>query len=75
MTLNFRTTVVLFTAVLCGAVGSAAADDATAESTGFRVEEAALDVGDVRAGSQVVGTFIFHNDGDQDVKIIRAKPS
>ncbi len=41
----------------------------------FRVEEANLKLGKIVAGHDAVGTFIFHNDTDKDVKIIRAKPS
>jgi hypothetical protein len=41
----------------------------------FRVEAESVDVGDVRAGTDAVATFVFHNDGDKDVKIIKAKPS
>ena len=75
MKLKFATVVVLLCAVLCGAFGVAAADDVEAEPRGFWVEETTLDVGDIRAGEQVVGTFVFHNDGEKDVNIIRAKPS
>ena len=31
--------------------------------------------GEVTAGTAAVGTFVFHNDGDRDVTILRAKPS
>jgi hypothetical protein len=50
---------------------------AAAEDGGpsFRVEEAELDLGTVVAGQSVTATFIFHNDGPEDVNIIRAKPS
>lgn len=41
----------------------------------FYVQEANLDLGKVAAGQDAVGTFIFHNDTEKDVKIIRAKPS
>ena len=39
----------------------------------LRVEEAKLDLGTIRAGDDAVGTFIFHNDGEEPVKIIRAR--
>ena len=39
------------------------------------VEEPQLDLGTVVAGESVTATFIFHNDGPEDVNIIRAKPS
>ena len=41
----------------------------------LRVEQQALDVGVVQAGSDAVGTWIFHNDGEKPVRILRAKPS
>jgi hypothetical protein len=50
-----------------------AASDET--SAGFRVENVHIDVGRVTAGTDVYGTFVFHNDTDADVNIIRAKPS
>jgi hypothetical protein len=49
------------------------ADDG--ESPSFWVESADLDLETVLAGSVVTATFIFHNDGPEDVHIIRAKPS
>lgn len=49
-------------------------DDEGADST-FRVEEASVHVGRVIAGNDITGTFVFHNDSDKEVKIIRAKPS
>ena len=52
--------------------GTLSADE---ESRGFWVEEPKLDMGKVTAGTDVLGTFVFHNDSDADVKIIRAKPS
>jgi len=41
----------------------------------IRVEKPHLELGTFVAGSEVVGTFIFHNDGDRPVKIVRAKPT
>ncbi len=41
----------------------------------IRVEKAHLELGTFIAGSEVVGTFVFHNDGDRPVKIVRAKPT
>ena len=41
----------------------------------FRVEETNLDVGTIVAGTIATATFVFHNDGPEDVHIIRAKPS
>jgi hypothetical protein len=50
----------------------AAAED---PETSFRVEEAELDLGEIVAGTVATATFVFHNDGPEDVHIIRAKPS
>lgn len=41
----------------------------------FRVEEPNLDIGRVIAGETAVGTFVFHNNSETDVRILRAKPS
>lgn len=50
--------------------------DATATSeAAFRVENASVDLGSVTAGDDAVATFIFHNDLDRAVKILRAAPS
>lgn len=42
---------------------------------GFWVEEANIELDSVAAGANAMGTFVFHNDTDKEVKIIRAKPS
>jgi hypothetical protein len=52
----------------------ASAETATPEAA-FRVESANVDLGSVTAGDDAVATFIFHNDLDRDVKILRAAPS
>jgi hypothetical protein len=44
-------------------------------SVAFTVEEPRIDLGEIRSGTDAVATFTFHNDGDQDVRILRAKPS
>ncbi len=41
----------------------------------LRVEQKAIDLGDVTAGKEVRAVFVFHNDGEVDVRILRAKPS
>lgn len=41
----------------------------------FTVEQSSLELGKVVAGQTVTATFVFHNDGPEDVHIIRAKPS
>lgn len=49
--------------------------DAQADGPTFSVENPRIDVGEVKAGSDAVATFVFRNEGPTDVKIIRAKPS
>jgi len=41
----------------------------------FWVESTQLDVGSITAGKTAVATFVFHNDGDRAVQILRAAPS
>ncbi len=51
---------------------------AAAEGDGnplFRVESRELDLGTIVAGTVAEAVFVFHNDGTDDVHIIRAKPS
>jgi len=56
------------------AAGRAVADEAVPAPT-FQVEQAAIDLGDVIAGSEAVAVFRFHNAAGADVHIVRAKPS
>jgi hypothetical protein len=51
------------------------ADETPADQPSFRVEKVNLELGKIKAGEVAEATFVFHNDGDQAVKIIRAKPS
>lgn len=79
--------VVVTTVLLAGALALAApgetqrADGRTNVADGgqlkplLTVEESRIDLGEIKAGTVAVGTFVFHNAGDIDVKIIRAKPS
>lgn len=46
-----------------------------AEKPSFWVESTSVDIGKVKAGDDAVATFIFHNESDQPVKILKAKPS
>jgi copper(I)-binding protein len=39
------------------------------------VESSSVDVGKIKAGEDAVATFILHNDSDQPIKILKAKPS
>ena len=58
------------------ALANAANDEERTEATKvFRVENPTLDLGTVRAGEEVVATFVFHNETDTDVRIIHAKPT
>jgi allophanate hydrolase subunit 1 len=41
----------------------------------FWVESTSVDVGKVKAGDDAVATFVFHNNSNQPVKILKAKPS
>ena len=56
------------------ATAPVAADEA-APALAFRVEQETVDLGDIVAGSEAVAVFRFHNTGDADVHIVRAKPS
>jgi hypothetical protein len=67
--------VAMAVALLTISVFTAHALEANGSRLSFRVEEAELDLGTVVAGKIVTATFIFHNDGAEDVHIIRAKPS
>ncbi len=42
---------------------------------GFWVEQAHVELDPVAAGTDAVATYVFHNDTDKEVKIIKAKPS
>lgn len=42
---------------------------------GLRVDSQVRELGEVKAGTAAVATFVFHNDGDRDVTILRATPS
>jgi hypothetical protein len=44
-------------------------------AAGFRVENADLDLGRVKAGEIASATFVFRNDGPSDVRILKAAPS
>lgn len=41
----------------------------------FSVENTRIDLGKIKAGTVAEATFVFHNNGPDDVKIIKAKPS
>lgn len=62
-------------AVMVLAAGAAAGEDAATPTPTFAVEQQAIDLGEITAGEDAVAVFRFHNSGDTDVRIIRAKPS
>jgi hypothetical protein len=64
---------VLVTAGLLFASVGAAGDPGA--SMNLNVENDSLDLGRVIAGSTATATFVFHNDGAHDIKILRAAPS
>ncbi len=67
---------VLMTTVAVSSVVYAECEPAPGkDAKGFWVEEANIELDSVAAGTDAVGTFIFHNDTDKEVKIIKAKPS
>jgi hypothetical protein len=63
----------IVTAGLLFAAAGTAAD--VGASTNLRVENDRLDLGRIIAGSTATATFVLHNDGDRDIKILRAAPS
>lgn len=68
-----RCAAALFLVAIIAGTPLHAGDDGS-DST-FRVVEADLNIGRVVAGATATGTFTFQNDGEVDVKILRAKPS
>jgi hypothetical protein len=67
----------VLTFVLLIAALASMVDHVEAQATGptFTVENPRIDIGEIKAGSDAVATFVFHNEGPTDVKIIKAKPS
>lgn len=57
------------------AVAIFAASVASGQNAGLRVDEAVVDVGTVVAGDVATARFVLFNDGDRDVRIVRAAPS
>jgi hypothetical protein len=45
------------------------------ERATFWVENDSIDLGRVVAGRDATATFVFHNDGETEVRIIKAAPS
>lgn len=65
--------VLMGAAVLFSATPARAEEEAAAVT--LRVEQTAVDLGDVTAGKENQAVFVIHNDGEADVRILRAKPS
>jgi len=63
----------VFTATLALAASAVTAGEPARAK--FWVENDSIDLGTVVAGETASATFIFHNDGDTEVNIIRAAPS
>lgn len=64
---------VMLIAVLTAAVLTTSAGGA--ERATFWVENDSIDLGRVAAGRDATATFVFHNDGETEVRIIKAAPS
>ncbi len=67
-------TVLVITVAVSSAV-YAETEQAEKGAKGFWVEKAHIDIDPVAAGTDAVATYVFHNDTDKEVKIIKAKPS
>ena len=65
----------VFAGLLTGPALAAAEDEQESTSKGFWIENTTVDLGKVRAGEDAEAVFVFHNDTEKDVQIIRAKPS
>ena len=62
-------------ALICMLMAMPLAADAEESRASLWVEDPSLDLGSVAAGETVTATFVFRNDGPEDVHIVRAKPS
>ena len=70
-----RRVVALAAALVCAQMAADVTASAEDEKASFWVEKTHLDLGTVVAGETANATFVFHNDGADDVHIIRATPS
>ena len=64
---------VMLIAALTAAVMTASAGEM--QRATFWVENDSIDLGRVAAGRDATATFVFHNDGETEVRIIKAAPS
>ena len=74
-----RNTAAIFAVLVLLAIpGFVMAEDGAekvAEQKTFRVENMTVNIGVVQAGTDGVAVFVFRNDTEKDVKILRAKPT
>ena len=49
--------------------------DAQTGPVTFTVDEPRIELGEIKAGTPALAVFTFHNAGEEDVTIIKAKPS
>jgi len=69
---RFAATTILTVALLASVATWA---DAQSAPVTFSVENNQINLGEIKAGTDAVATFTFHNSGTEAVKIIKAKPS
>jgi hypothetical protein len=62
-------------AVACASLMTVSAVPAADAQPAFQVESSQLEVGPVASGTVAVATFVFHNNSDAEVHILRAAPS
>ena len=67
--------IVAATTLVAAAMLVPAALAADEKKASLWVENTHLNMGRVVAGSTASATFVFHNDGDADVHIVRATPT
>ena len=74
--MKVRVTAIAATATLItAAVLTSVAFGADETKASLWVENAHLNMGRVVAGSTATATYVFHNDGDTEVHIVRATPT
>ena len=74
---NLKAATALLVIFVLGALAVAAEDttDGKAEQPAFFAEQTRVELGTVKAGQDAVATFVFRNNGEVPVKILKAKPS
>ncbi len=66
---------VMIVGVVLGTAMTARPQEAERPNRVLRVEQANIDLGRVRPGGEVTATFVLHNEGDREIRILGAKPS